>query len=171
LSKRDLADILIPKDPLCNRKFELGIEDLVFLGHPVHIQENQDRVETLLATSPASSVSCDDGDIDIILTKVKLSKFHIVFVMNPSWRLDYHEQVQKMYSEIILKFTEACITEQHERGYVSLEAHKIYKITHDAQDRGITSVSRLTQRRTPNVLGLGGIDQHLKPRPRNSNII
>jgi hypothetical protein len=138
LSKRDLADILIPKDTLCNRKFELGVEDLVFLGHPVHLLENMERVESLLATSPASSVGNDDGDIDVVLSKVKLSKFHIVFVMNPSWPLDYHEQVQKMYSEIILRFTEACLTEQNERGYISLEAYKIYKVMHDAQDRGIT---------------------------------
>src|ERR1700737_4133450 len=68
LSKRDLADILIPKDPLCNRKFELGGEDLMFLGHPVHLQENNERLESLMATSPSSSISNDDADLDAILT-------------------------------------------------------------------------------------------------------
>jgi hypothetical protein len=137
LTKRDLADTLIPKDPLCNRKFELGVEDLVFLGHPVHLVESTDR-ETpgVLATSPSSSIN-DDADVDGIVSKVKLSKFHVVFVMNPSWRLDYHEKIQKMYNEIIQKFTEACVKEQQERGYISLEAYKINKIMREAEDKGI----------------------------------
>ena len=133
LSKRDLADFLAPKDSLCNRKFELGIEDIVFLGHPTHLIETQDA--NLLATSPSSSIN-DDADNEAIISKVKLSKFHIVFVMNPSWRLDYHEQVSKMYNEIVKKFTNACTLEQQERGYISLEAFKIHKIMRDAEERG-----------------------------------
>lgn len=141
LAKRDLADILIPKDSLCNRKFELGIEDLVFLGHPVHLVHSMNgRVEKGgLAASPPSSID-DDADAETVVTKVKLSKFQVVFVMNPSWRLDYHEQVQKMYNEVVKKFTEACITEQKERGYISIEAVKIHKIMRDAEDKGISSL-------------------------------
>ena len=138
LSKRDLADILIPKDQLCNRKFELGMEDLVFLGHPIHFTESANgRVASeLLATSPSSSIN-DDADTDAIVSKVKLTKFHAVFVINPSWTGDYHEQVQKMYGEIIKKFTDACVVEQQERGYIALEAYKIQKIMRDAEEKGI----------------------------------
>ena len=142
LSKRDLADFLTPRDSLCNRKFELCVEDIVFLGHPVHLIESQDA--NLLATSPSSSIN-DGADNEAIIAKVKLSKFHIVFVMNPSWRLDYHEQVSKMYNEIVKKFTNACAREQQERGYISLEAFKIYKIMRDAEERGSTiTCTRLT---------------------------
>src|SRR5271155_3353382 len=62
LTKRDLADILIPKATLCNRKFELGVDDLVFLGHPVHIPK-PNPAETIaqggssLATSPSDSIN------------------------------------------------------------------------------------------------------------------
>ena len=138
LTKRDLADILIPKDQLCNRKFELGLEDLVFLGHPVLFTEksNERVAPELLATSPSSSIN-DDADTEAIVTTVKLTKFHAVFVMNPSWTGDYHEHVQKMYGEIVKKFTDACVMEQHERGYISLEAHKIHKIMRDAEEKGI----------------------------------
>ena len=138
LSKRDLADVLIPKDALCNRKFELGIEDTVFLGHPVHLNEQTNRGDSVLATSPSSSIN-DDADVETIVQKVRLTKFHVVFVMNPSWRLDYHDTVQKMYNEIILKFTEACVVEQRERGYISLEASKIYKVKRDAEEKGIAT--------------------------------
>lgn len=140
LSKRDLADILIPKDSLCNRKFELGIEDIVFLGQPVHLVDLHDRNGNVLATSPSSSIN-DDADVETVVHRVKLTKFHIVFVMNPSWRLDYHEQVQKMYNEIVTKFTEACVVEQRERGYVSLEALKIHKLMRGAEDNGISQTA------------------------------
>ncbi|KAI8378445.1 hypothetical protein BD560DRAFT_325308, partial [Blakeslea trispora] len=30
-----LADALAPKSPLCDRKFQLSIDDLTFVGHPV----------------------------------------------------------------------------------------------------------------------------------------
>jgi nitrogen permease regulator 3-like protein len=144
LSRRDLADILIPKDLLCNRKFELGVEDLVFLGYPIHLTENLEKSEiSTLATSPSSSIN-DDAESDVIIQKARLTKFHIVFVMNPSWRLDYHDQVQKMYTEIIQKLTDACTTEQKERGYISLEAFKIYKIMRDAEERGTTMSTGLT---------------------------
>src|SRR5579859_5812931 len=69
LTKRDLADILIPKDQLCNRKFELGMEDLVFLGHPVHFTEpsNMEKIPPeVLATSPSSSIN-DDADTEAIV--------------------------------------------------------------------------------------------------------
>ena len=142
LTKRDLADFLMPKDVLCNRKFEVGVDDLVFLGFPHHLEQqlpsNVGDGERMLATSPSSSIGGDDTttDAETIIKKVKLTKFHIVFVMNPSWRLDYHEQVSKMYNEIVKKFTEACIIEQQERGYISLEAFKIYKIIRDAEENG-----------------------------------
>ena len=141
LTKRDLADILIPKAALCNRKFELGVDDLVFLGHPVHIPKPKPSETTAqggggsLATSPSDSIN-DEADTDQVVRKVGLSKFHVVFVMNPSWRLDYHDQVQKMYTEIISKFVEACETEQQERSYISLEAYKIYRTMRDAEDKG-----------------------------------
>ena len=134
-SRQDLADLLTPKDTLCNRKFELGVEDILFLGYPVHLTEPHDTSTPSLATSPSSSIN-DVADTDAIISKVKLSKVHIVFVMNPSWRLDYHEHVSKMYNEIVKKFTYACITEQKERGYISLEAFKIHNIVRDAEERG-----------------------------------
>jgi hypothetical protein len=169
LTKRDLADTLIPKDPLCNRKFELGVEDLVFLGHPVLLVGTNDRETGTLATSPSSSIN-DDADVDGIVNKVKLSKFHVVFVMNPSWRLDYHEKIQKMYNDVIQKFTEACITEQQARGYISLEAYKINKIMRDAEDKG-TNQPVLTNCRITNVLGLGRTHQYFKLGISNCNII
>lgn len=142
LTKRDLADILIPKAALCNRKFELGVEDLVFLGHPVHLPKptTTESITTLggggsLATSPSDSIN-SDTDMEQVVRKVGLNKFHVVFVMNPSWRLDYHDQVQKMYTEIINKFVEACKLEEQERSYISLEAFKIYRTMRDAEDKG-----------------------------------
>jgi Nitrogen Permease regulator of amino acid transport activity 3 len=140
LSKKDLAELLTPKDSLCNRKFELGVEDLVFLGHPTYLTNDDTTTNTtttmpLLAASPSSSIN-DDVDTEVIISKVKLGKFHIVFVMNPSWRLDYHEHVQKMYVQVVKRFTDACTMEQQERGYISLEAFKIHKIIKDAEEKG-----------------------------------
>jgi len=141
LRKTDLAENLIPKDALCDRKFELTLDDVVFLGHPVHISR-QDRhtraadAAAVLATSPTSSINEDIDSREMIIQKVRMTKFHIVFVMHPSWRLDYHEQISKMYDEVVKKFAEACKTEENERGYISLEAAKIHKIMRGAEENG-----------------------------------
>jgi nitrogen permease regulator 3-like protein len=148
LTKRDLADILIPKALLCNRKFELGVEDLVFLGHPVHIPLGKPAETAVdgtgsLATSPSDSIR-DEGDVEQVVRKVGLSKFHVVFVMNPSWRLDYLDQVHKMYDEVIKKFVEACKVEQEERAFISLEAYKIHRTMREAEDKGLATDNELS---------------------------
>jgi len=189
LTKRDLADILIPKAALCNRKFELGVEDLVFLGHPVHLPKPTTAEGTSqaggggggggesLATSPSDSIN-DEADVEQVVRKVGLSQFHVVFVMNPSWRLDYHDQVQKMYSEIISKFVEACKLEQQERSYISLEAFKIHRTMRDAEDKGplrpfppsYFGVADCCFRVT-NVDGLGRNNRIFQSRTRNPHIV
>lgn len=173
LTKRDLADILIPKDVLCNRKFELGIDDLVFLGHPV-LLHNDDRLTEdtsggALATSPSGSIN-DDSDVFSMKAKVKLSKFHIVFVISPSWRLDYHEQIQKMYNEIIKKFTHECLVQQREKAYISLEAFKIHRIMREAEEKG-TSIHVLTNVRITNVTRMGGNNTDIKFSIRNIDLV
>jgi hypothetical protein len=125
---------LIPKDALCDRKFKLSLNDVVFLGHPVHLLSRKTVVEA--GTSPSNSIDEAIDSKEVIVQKVGMGKFHIVFVMNPSWRLDYHEHVSKMYNEVVKKFTEACRTEELERGYLSLEAAKIHKIMREAEDNG-----------------------------------
>lgn len=134
LRREDLAEALIPKDALCDRKFELSLDDVVFLGHPVHLPSRKTVVEA--GTSPSNSIDEAVDSKEVIVHKVGMGKFHIVFVMNPSWRLDYHEHVSKMYNEVVKKFTEACRTEEIERGYLSLEAAKIHKIMREAEDNG-----------------------------------
>jgi Nitrogen Permease regulator of amino acid transport activity 3 len=162
LSKKDLAQMLVPKDlGLFNRKFELGLEDVVFLGHPVHLTPAPAADATVLATSPSSSIN-DDAESDVIIQKVKLTKFHIVFVLNPSWRLDYQEQVQNMYNQILKKFVDACTIEQKERGYISLEAYNIHKFIRDAEDNG-SSLGMSAYNRTANVHCMGRTCQDFKP--------
>lgn len=155
LSKRDLADFLIPKDSLCNRKFELGIEELVFLGHPVLLADL--AAKNGFGTSPTSSID-DDSDMEAIVNKIKLTKFHVVFVMNPSWRGDYHDTVSKMYIDICKKFTDACIVEQLERGFITLEAAKIYKIVREAEKKGYHSCTLVVDDRTSYDNGMGTIN-------------
>jgi nitrogen permease regulator 3-like protein len=142
LPKTDLAENLIPKDALCDRKFELSLDDVVFLGQPVHLvppphdhHSSGPDAATILATSPASSVNDEIDSKETIIRKVRLNKFHIVFVINPGWRMDHHEHVSKMYNEVVKKFTEACKTEESERGYISLEASKIHKIMREAEEK------------------------------------
>ena len=109
----------------------------------------------------------DDADTDAVVSKVKLTKFHAVFVINPSWTGEYHEQVQKMYSEIIKKFTDACVTEQNERGYISLEAYKIHKIMRDAEEKGTSNFHCGVDFRITDVVNMGGTNQYIQFGIRN----
>ena len=175
LRKRDLAEILIPKAALCNRKFELGVEDLVFLGHPVHIPkpkaaENGSHGGGSLATSPSDSIN-EEADQQQVVRKVGLEKFHVVFVMNPSWSLDYHDQVQKMYTEIVSKLVEACKLEQQERSYISLEAFKIYRRMRDAEESGRPITQLRLMNSVAHVDGVGRVNRILKSRTRNIHAI
>ncbi|OBZ85283.1 Nitrogen permease regulator 3 [Choanephora cucurbitarum] len=55
-----LADALAPKSPLCDRKFQLSIDDLTFVGHPVslsspHHADTDDSSDSNLEFSASSS--------------------------------------------------------------------------------------------------------------------
>lgn len=58
-----LADTLAPKLPLCDRKFQLSMDDLTFVGHPVSLSSPQQQTDipmednTEHITSPLSPLS------------------------------------------------------------------------------------------------------------------
>jgi hypothetical protein len=51
-SDKTLANILTPREKLCGKKFELRIDDVLFVGHPTLVtQETQSQVYSLQTIS------------------------------------------------------------------------------------------------------------------------
>ncbi|KAG8859521.1 hypothetical protein FRB96_004405 [Tulasnella sp. 330] len=82
-----LAEVLSPKPALCHQKFELSIDELAFIGHPVHIgKDGSWGWDEVYATGGSSSTSAvpDDKDyrgrprdrpdeIELLSTEISLS--------------------------------------------------------------------------------------------------
>lgn len=56
-----LADALAPKSPLCDRKFQLSMDDLTFIGHPVSLSSPQQEHQQ---QQQQQSMDNEDHDID-----------------------------------------------------------------------------------------------------------
>jgi nitrogen permease regulator 3-like protein len=152
LGLEDLVTILTPSDRLWHkRKFEVGINDLCFLGWPVFIREDgtwqkrkikskklKDKHEPKHADSgqePASETTTESEDSATdskkpdksSTTSSGLTMFNVVFVMNPPV-LEYNLRTKEMYDNVVKKFGKALKWEQARQGYIWTESELITSI-------------------------------------------
>jgi hypothetical protein len=147
-----LVTLLTPSSRLWHkRRFEVGINDLCFLGWPVFIREDgtwQKRKikskkrrtkeeskpgdEGQDATSETNSESEDSTTATpepekISMTNSELTMFNVVFVMNPPV-LEYNLRTKEMYDNVVKKFGKAIKWEQARQGYIWIESELITSI-------------------------------------------
>lgn len=121
-----LASVLIPRTQQCHQRFEMTIDDLTFLGHPVVEEHQQSRVK------PAETTI-----------------FNLVFVLDrfnmfPSIRfVDTHHWLQ-LYYAIVFKLTAVLAMEEARTKYVSEQSHKLVQIREDALQEG-SSIQECTK--------------------------
>ena len=147
-----LVTLLTPSSRLWHkRKFEVGINDLCFLGWPVFIRENgtwQKRkiktkkrregnealandavddaaVETNTESEDDATASTVPGRTSIITSE--LTMFNVVFVMNPPI-LEYNLRTKEMYDYVVKKFGKALKWEQARQEYIWTESELITSI-------------------------------------------
>lgn len=127
------------------RKFELGINDLCFVGWPVFVREDGHwkRQRTQRAGQSSSSILADQkvgGDVDkvtedstdtestrSISKKSQLIMFNLVFVLDPPL-LEYDARVKEMYQNVVKKFMRALKREQARSDFVWKESEIIQAI-------------------------------------------
>lgn len=164
-----LASILAPKRELCHRKFELVIDDLAFIGHPVCVDKDGNwdietqsiprgreqkkktdidgyKIGSDVTDEPPHSTSSDKSS-----HKAPMTMFHFVLVLDrpdPSPHLpslDLTSWLQIFYDNVAFKTTAAFFAEEIRCEYISHESDKLGLLRDRCMDDAQSYASFLTQ--------------------------
>ncbi|GMM29807.1 Npr3 protein [Martiniozyma asiatica (nom. inval.)] len=149
-----IAEIGTPPKALCNTRFELTVEDMVFLGLPIRIgDDGRWRPSKKMATKKSAStrrrsskeenynVTVDNHE-NISDKKMQgtsdddegrdngMYQFHLMFVMNPPV-VEYNHRINQMFHYIISRLSLLLRYEQDKHNYVWEESQKILKMKED----------------------------------------
>jgi hypothetical protein len=117
-----LADILSPKQQLCDQKFHLRVDHVDFIGHPTLL--NVDRPGTGLIYSRKVQKS------SLKATKLSpLTMFHLVFAMGNTTQ----EEMNLIYEHCLVKITNGFKFEQLRRGYIREQTEIILALKDQTQ--------------------------------------
>lgn len=156
LGEDGLVSLLAPGRAWHKRKFELGINDMVFLGRPVYAREDgfwrrpkprkpkhSEDDEGHQASETAVSDSGDDDTVDDLQdisvqkksmkdrsrepSKSQLTMFHLVFVIDPP-ALEHGLRVREMYDHVVRKLSKVLKYEQSHFDYVWKQSELLQSI-------------------------------------------
>ncbi|ODQ64780.1 hypothetical protein NADFUDRAFT_14217, partial [Nadsonia fulvescens var. elongata DSM 6958] len=153
-----LGEILCPPRNMCNSRFELTVDDMVFLGLPRHSYPNgswkRQPKKTAASVGGGSSSKTNQVSASRGLTNnCSMRMFHVVFAMNPPV-FEYNERVDQMYSEVIKLFTKELKRQQSKSCYVWNEIKKIALIRENAALEGWTIRDLYTETLSSSTLAL-----------------
>lgn len=153
-----LASMLAPKRELCHQKFELVIDDLAFVGHPVCVGEEgiwdpeaeqslraRGRDPTKKGEVPGYTID-EEENYDKDVSPTAMTLFHLVLVLDrpdpsPSTvSLDLTSWLQVFYDNIAFKMTAALFAEQVRCEYVSHETEKLVALRDRCMDDGTYNI-------------------------------
>jgi hypothetical protein len=115
-----VADMLSPKIGLCDKRFQLTLDQVTYIGHPVTVIQDDSHVEQRAVLS--------------------MSLFHIVFLLHSTQQL----LLDAMYQRIIKPLSMALRHEQSRCGYVRNEVETILSI-YESEASGEQPQTRLCQ--------------------------
>ena len=159
-----LASLLSPKPELCHQKFEMVIDDLAFVGHPVYLrgegdgkgeeEDSGDEFERRGRQGPSrrdqngteKQSQQQESQPQNGKTKAspssKLDLFQFVLVLDrpdPSVALlsmDLTSYLQFFYDNVVFKMTAALYAEQKRANYIAEEADKLIALRDRCMDDG-----------------------------------
>ncbi|KAJ3222192.1 Nitrogen permease regulator-like 3 [Clydaea vesicula] len=131
-SDNSLSDFLSPKQLMCDRRFQLSIDNFTFLGHPTLL--NADRPGTghkfsrdiqkrRLALSKNKVEDDDENNI-----KTHISMFNLVFAFKSEGGKSLLKELDNCYKNILTRVTAALKYEQLKRSYLRTEVELILSI-------------------------------------------
>lgn len=142
-----LCEMLCPSKDLCNRRFEVILEKVVFLGLPIHVLGNgswsskrlRSKVKSERQSTEPQEASSDDSD-----AKSSMNMFHIVFVMNPlDIERDY--RIDEMFYYVTSKLSLVLRSEQLKHEYVSNQVRDILRLKEEwRSSSGLSSQTPLS---------------------------
>lgn len=148
IGEEGLVSLLAPGRSWHKRKFELGINDLVFVGRPVYARESGSWGKRRRKARPnhngedeqgsatdeddqaAKEPSTGDDANERQDPKSNLTMFHVVFIMNPS-PLEHAQRVKDMYDNVVRKISKVLKWEQAKNDYVWEQCDLIQSVKTD----------------------------------------
>ena len=151
LGSSGLAGLLAAGRLWHRRKFELGINDLCFVGRPVFVREEGHWKRQKTRKAAQSNASLPDQIVDVDAAaqedptdetgeestdaenetasqeRSQLTMFNVVFVLDPP-TLEHDLRVTEMYKHVVKKFTRALKREQARHDFVWKESEIIQSI-------------------------------------------
>lgn len=143
-----LCEMLAPPKRMCNSRFEIKIEDKIFLGLPVHRYDNGLwRNEKKPKKHHRDEIVEEEDDMDYVLqkhfqyattenkqsdnvnkkAKLNLNMFHLVFVMNPAL-IESTYRVDEMFHYVISRLSLVLRYEQLKHDYICDEVKQILNL-------------------------------------------
>lgn len=144
-----LSEMLCPPRQMCNSRFEIMIDDLIFLGLPIHTledgswrpndskriasrklskiryknhEDDKSRKGSTEDSSPANTTVSD--------SKNSLNMFHLVFIMNPPI-IESNYRIDEMFHYVISRLSLVLRYEQLKHNYVWNQVRLIAQIRED----------------------------------------
>lgn len=145
-----LCEMLCPPKQMCNSRFEIMIDDLVFLGLPIHSYDNgswkskhshrpkSGKLSKGRSKNAADNASIDEG-IDYETTsksqsKNSMSMFHLVFIMNPPI-IECNYRIDEMFHYVISRLSLVLRYEQLKHEYVWNQIRMIYNLKEEFRNQ------------------------------------
>ncbi|KAM9914650.1 hypothetical protein OXX69_000438 [Metschnikowia pulcherrima] len=148
-----LSEMLCPPRAMCNRRFDVMLENVVFLGLPIHVdshgswrKKQHGRTKSMRSETGETATQSPPGDASSAGTA--MSMFHLVFIMRPP-DIERNFRVDEMFYNVTSKLSLVLRYEQQKHDYVWNEVRQISRLKEefrsDAQIAG-SMTQHLTQK-------------------------
>ncbi|CAX40366.1 protein required for sporulation, putative [Candida dubliniensis CD36] len=118
-----ICEMLAPPKQMCNTRFEMAVQDKLFLGLPVHRQDNG-QWRSIGHNNQHDEEELNETTEKTYTAKNSLNMFHLVFVMNPPV-IESNHRVDEMFHYVISRLSLVLRYEQQKHDYVSQQVKNI----------------------------------------------
>ncbi|ABN68047.2 predicted protein [Scheffersomyces stipitis CBS 6054] len=131
-----LCEMLAPPKKMCNSRFEIMIDDKIFLGLPVHKYDNGSW--RLKGSSKRINRNKEENthqhEVDNSKSKLNLNMFHLVFIMNPPV-IEYNYRIDEMFHYVISRLSLVLRYEQSKNDFISNQVKMILNLKEQFKEK------------------------------------
>lgn len=128
-----LSEMLCPPRAMCNKRFELTIDDNVFLGLPVHINAEGKWRKRSADANFSEEIEEMTGSGVLDENECPLRMFHVIFVLDPPIT-DTEYVTDEIYHHVLTPFASVLRKEQGAKNYVWEQVKEIYRCKEENKD-------------------------------------
>lgn len=149
-----LCEMLCPPKQMCNSRFEIMIDDLVFLGLPIHSYDNgswrskhshrpksgklsKGRLKNATDNASIENEKTEYENTSKIQSKNAMNMFHLVFIMNPPI-IECNYRIDEMFHYVISRLSLVLRYEQLKHEYVWNQIRLIYNLKEEFRNQTTT---------------------------------